>query len=187
MSNITLVRADALFAPMFLFEIAEAETLNRQLLEELMAMRAQSPGVQRSNASVWHSKTDFFRRAEPGRAALRAFIVEAIREATLKLLPGFDFNAHETQAHGWFNVNPHGASNKPHSHLGFTPSGTYWAKIPSNAPNSSGAFEFIDPRIYTNREPLDGATFQSHCHLAPKAGRLSVFPSYLRHSLYPNE
>jgi uncharacterized protein (TIGR02466 family) len=189
MSTITLVRSDALFAsPMFLFEIAEADALNKQLLEEVMAMRAQSPGVQKSNAAGWHSKTDFFQRAEPGCAALRAFMVEAIREATLKLSPRFDFNGHETQAHGWFNVNPRGASNKPHSHPGFALSGTYWVKIPPNAPNSSGAFEFIDPRIYTNQEPLDGAAcFSRTVTLRPKEGRLLIFPSYLQHSVYPNE
>jgi hypothetical protein len=44
MGNITLIRSEMLFpSPMFLFQIAEAEPVNRMLLEEVSAIRASTP------------------------------------------------------------------------------------------------------------------------------------------------
>jgi uncharacterized protein (TIGR02466 family) len=188
MGNITLIRSEMLFpSPMFLFQIAEAEPVNRMLLEEVSAIRAKSPGVNKSNKSGWHSETDFFRRTEPGCQALRAYVIEAVRHVISKLSPKFDFDSKMFQAEGWFNVNPRGAFNRPHGHPGFAVSGTYWVKIPSG-PAESGAFEFLDPRVNANAMVIEGAAcFQRSLTLQPKAGWMMIFPSYLNHWVYPNE
>ncbi len=188
MSKIAFSRMDAMFySPLFLFEIADCEGLNRQILEETAAMRAESPGVMASNRGGWQSKKDFFSRPEPGCTALRKHIVEAIRMTVLRLAPKFDFNAVHLHFDGWINVNPPGAFNAPHTHSGSNSrlSGTYYVNIPPNSPPQSGLFQFLDPRPYPAR--IDGAAcFEDRFNIRPKTGMLMIFPSFLYHWVYPN-
>jgi uncharacterized protein (TIGR02466 family) len=191
MGKITLVRSELLFpSPLFVFQIEDAENLNARLLEEITAMRASSPGVQKSNRSGWHSREDFFARVEAGCQLLRAHVIDAARQSISRLAEKFDFEANQLQGQGWFNVNPRGGFNRPHGHPGFTISGTYWVRVPpaSSASSESGAFEFLDPRINGNSLIIEGApTFQRSVMIQPKAGWLIVFPSYMEHWVYPNQ
>jgi uncharacterized protein (TIGR02466 family) len=194
MSKVKLARLDALFySPMLTFQISDCEALNRQLLAETDAMRAGSPGVAKSNRKGWHSEDDFFIRTEPGCTALRNHIMEAVGETTKRLSPNFDFKSNKLQMVGWINVNPSGAFNAPHTHPGFELSGTYYVRIPprsvSIAPDAlSGAFEFLDPRANAASLSIEGARcFDPRVIVKPKAGMLMIFPSYLRHWVYPNE
>jgi uncharacterized protein (TIGR02466 family) len=194
MSNVKLTRVDALFySPLLMFQISDCEALNRQLLAETDAMRAGSPGVTKSNRKGWHSEVDFFLRTEPGCTALRNSIVEAVREATKRLSPNFDFKSNDLQMEGWINVNPLGAFNAPHTHPEFALSGTYYVSIPPDPiiiePEArSGAFEFLDPRANAASLLIEGAAcFNQGVIVKPKAGMLMIFPSYLRHWVYPNE
>ena len=94
---------------------------------------------------------------------------------------------------GWINVNPPGAFNAPHTHPSFALSGTYYVSIPpdsvSIAPDAkSGTFEFIDPRVNAGSLSIEGATcFDPGVTVKPKDGLMIIFPSYLRHWVYPNE
>jgi uncharacterized protein (TIGR02466 family) len=192
MSKVTLTRVEALFySPLIFFQISDCEALNRQLLEETDAMRSGSSGVTKSNKKGWHSEADFFRRTEPGCTALRNHIVEAVLEVTKRLSPNFDFKSNELQMEGWINVNPPGAFNAPHTHPSFALSGTYYVKIPSEsiAPDAnSGVFEFLDPRVNAASLSIEGATcFDPGVTVKPKDGLMIIFPSYLRHWVYPNE
>jgi uncharacterized protein (TIGR02466 family) len=201
MSKVKLTSVEALFySPLLQFQISDCEALNRQLLEETDAIRARSSGVTKSNKKGWQSDADFFRRTEPGYTALRNHIVEAVLEATRRLSPNFDFKSNEPQMEGWINVNPPGAFNAPHTHPGSALSGTYYVSIPpdsvSIAPESpsiapdakSGTFEFIDPRVNAGSLSIEGATCFDHgVFVKPKDGLMIIFPSYLRHWVYPNE
>ena len=201
MSKVTLTRVEALFySPLIFFQISDCEALNRQLLEETDAMRTRSSGVTKSNKKGWQSDADFFRRTEPGCTALRNHIVEAVCEATKRLSPNFDFKSNELYMEGWINVNPPGAFNAPHTHPSFALSGTYYVSIPpesvSIAPDSasiapdarSGVFEFLDPRVNAASLSIEGATcFDPGVFVKPKEGLMIIFPSYLRHWVYPNE
>jgi uncharacterized protein (TIGR02466 family) len=201
MSKVTLTRVEALFySPLLVFQISDCEALNRQLLEEADAMRGGSSGVHKSNRKGWHSDPDFFHRTEPGCTTLRNHIVEAVLEATRRLSPNFDFKSNELEMEGWINVNPPGAFNAPHTHPSFAMSGTYYVSIPpdsvsiasesaSIAPDAkSGAFEFLDPRVNAAALHIEGAAcFDQGVTVKPKAGLLMIFPSYLRHWVYPNE
>lgn len=96
-------------------------------------MRAASPGLERSNQNGWHSTDDFFKRSEPGCMELRGHMLEAVRQATLRVAPEYDFSATGMQAEGWININQQGGYNTPHDHPGWVWSGcstTCWFPPP---------------------------------------------------------
>lgn len=193
MSNLQLQRFEPLFySPLLVFQLPETAAMNKRLLAEAAAMRAASPGMERSNQNGWHSDDDFFERTEPGCVELRGHMLEAVRQATLRVAPKYDFSTMGMQAEGWINVNEQGGYNTPHDHPGWVWSGCYYVKIPDaasgNGPERSGAIEFLDMRTNVRVLTVEDATcFMSKFTLQPSDGMLVLFPSYLRHWVYPNE
>jgi uncharacterized protein (TIGR02466 family) len=186
MSTIALTNVEPAFAsPMLMFQIADCDALNQQLIEEAQALRASSAGLTRSNREGWHSEDDFFGRTEPGCATLRTHIFAAVRETTRMLSPQFDFGSNRAVCQGWININPPGAFNAPHDHSGFALSGVYYVTVPPEG--CSGAIEFLDPRINANANSIEGAAcFNRKFVIKPQAGNLLMFPSYLTHWVQPN-
>lgn len=193
MSTIQLQRFEPLFySPLLVFQLPDAAAMNQRLLAEAAAMRAASPGMERSNQNGWHSDDDFFERTEPGCLELRGHMLEAVRQATLRVAPKYDFSAMGMQAEGWINVNEQGGYNTPHDHPGWVWSGCYYVQVPAIAPGDgserSGAIEFLDMRTNVRVLTVEDATcFMSKFTLRPSDGMLVLFPSYLRHWVYPNE
>ena len=189
MAKTTLHRLNLLFpSPLLTFQITGASELNRLLVAEIAAIRTQSPGIQRSNQNGWHSEDDFFTRPETGCRELRAAIFKSVQQATLKIAPSFDFKSVAIQAMGWINVSGNGAFNAPHDHPGWAWSGTYYVAVPSGPAERRGDIEFLDPRVNVRAITVDGADcFASQATLHPQPGMLLLFPSYLRHWVYPNQ
>ena len=183
-----LERVEALFpAPLAVFRLADVESLNARLLSEAMARRAAEPGLSRSNLHGWHSDDDFFVRTEPGGVELRPRIIDATTRITLQLSPRFDLTAYAVQAEGWINIGEHGALNSPHDHPGWVWSGCYYVQAPAGE-GGGGEIEFLDTRTNVRTLTIDGAAcFAGKYRLSPQTGQLLIFPSWLRHWVYPNE
>lgn len=176
------------FAPLAAFHLPDAAGLNTTLLAEAIAMRAASPGQQRSNQNGWHSNDDFFDRREPGCRALQGHMLDAVRQATPGIAPDFDFATQAAQFEGWVNINGRGGFNAPHDHPGWAWSGCYYVHVPEGETARSGCIEFIDSRTNLQVPTIkDAACFQSKYMVKPRAGMLLLFPSWLRHWVYPNE
>ena len=189
MSGILLDSYEPLFAsPLFRFVLPDAAPLNRLLLVEAKGMRAGDTGVRRSNRNAWHSRDDLFQQTGVGSVALRGQIVEAIRLATLSVSPDFEFSQWQLQMEGWINISGRGGFNAPHDHPAFAWSGVYYVTVPPPSKADSGAIEFLDPRTNTRVPTVQGAQcFLDTRKLQPQAGLMLLFPSYLRHWVYPNE
>lgn len=186
----SMLAAEPCFAsPIFTFEVADAEALNQALMRDIEAYRVASEGMNRSNQHGWHSPTDFFRRSEPSFQALAQQINSAVAMATRQVSPKLDLSQRLYKLQGWINVNPPGAYNTPHSHPDHEWSGSYYVKVPDVPPGSrSGGIEFLDPRGPVHQmEALGSGHFVPKIRKMPKAGTMLVFPSYLRHWVYPNE
>ena len=189
MSTLKLQGMQPLFySPLTVFELEDAAALNSQLLSEIATLKAQSPGMERSNWRGWHSDDDFFQRSEAGFQALRSHIVEATQLCTRNVSPNFEFPLYSIQAEGWINVLAQGGLNTPHDHPNWTWSGCYYVSVPEGDKELSGSIEFFDTRTNVRTLTVDGAAcFASKFVMKPKAGMLLMFPSYLRHWVYPNE
>jgi uncharacterized protein (TIGR02466 family) len=185
----TLDKIEPLFAsPLLQFTVPDAAALNGQLITEANARRAHGGGVTRSNRNGWHSADDFFTRTEPGCVALRAHIVSAVGIATFEVSPRFDQARWQMQLEGWINISGQGGYNAPHDHPAFAWSGVYYVAVPDVTLGDSGSIEFLDPRTNTRVPTVEGAAcFLDTRKLRPKPGLLIIFPSYLRHWVYPNE
>lgn len=189
MSSMTLQGIQPLFySPLSIFTLEDAGALNAELLDEINVMRSHSPGLDRSNWQGWHSNDDFFERSEPGCQVLRKHIVDAIQQCTSAVSPGFDFSLYDIQGEGWVNVLGRGGLNTPHDHPAWVWSGCYYVSVPDGDKELSGNIEFFDTRTNVRTLTVDGAAcFASKFQMKPKAGMLLMFPSYLRHWVYPNE
>jgi len=175
------------YSPLSLFEVDDAQPLNSRLLAEIADRKAASAGLARSNWNGWHSEDDFFLREEPGCELLRTHMLEAVRQCTLGVSPEFDFDRYAIQAEGWINVLGRGGLNTPHDHPAWVWSGCYYVSVPAGIEDLGGSIEFFDTRTNVRTLTVDGAAcFASKFVMKPKAGMLLMFPSYLRHWVYPN-
>jgi uncharacterized protein (TIGR02466 family) len=189
MSKLKLQGMQPLFySPLTVLELEDAEALNAQLLVETNVRQAGSTGVNRSNWNGWHSEDDFFERPEPGHQSLRAHILEAIQICTKNVSANFDFSRYGIQAEGWINVLGKGGLNTPHDHPAWVWSGCYYVSVPECDNELSGNIEFLDTRTNIRTLTVEGAAcFTSKFTMKPRNGMLLIFPSYLRHWVYPNE
>jgi uncharacterized protein (TIGR02466 family) len=179
---------EAFVTPIFTGRVRNAESLNPRLLEEIYAYKAASEkGMSRSNQNGWHSDTDLFKRQEPGFRELVQAIQGAFTAITRKIAPEFDLSEASWAVDGWVNVSHRGAYNTPHDHAGFMWSGVYYVRVPATSHARSGQIEFLDPRTSVAGGSLQSNYFIPKIRKVPQAGELYMFPSYLRHWVYPNE
>jgi len=188
-SEIKQIMNNMLFAsPVLGFAVPDAETLNAALLAASKARREAEPGIAVSNQLGWHSDYDLFTRPEQPFRVVAAHISAILLHVSRLSMPGFDQRLHDIQGQGWINVNGTGGFNTPHDHSGFHWSGCYYVSIPPAAQGRSGLIEFLDPRGATGMKGLEGGElFASKFQIRPVAGNAIVFPSYLRHWVYPNQ
>lgn len=170
------------------FDVTDHQELNPRVLEAVAAMRAADVGVTSSNKLGWHSQRDFFERNEP---ALRD-LSDRLKLATIAVIqrywPEYSPRTDRIAAEGWINVNPQNAFNAPHAHSGFHLSGCYYVRVPEPSADWSGALEFLSPLGATAAESEFGKKMlDMNISIAPQAGRVVLFPSYLRHWVLPNQ
>lgn len=174
--------------PVFRFHFPEYSDLNKALLDEGAAIRAESEGVKKSNRGGWHSEGNLFDRQTPCIKVLRALAKEAVESATRTSGAKADLSSLHLKIFGWMNASPGGGYNAPHTHPGAHWSGVYYVSQPEVEEGNSGMIEFLDPRTdLPNWRLLKAPSFKLKKKLRPMPGDIILFPSYLVHWVYPNE
>ena len=93
-----------------------------------------------------------------------------------------------TMVNAWININQKGNSNKEHAHPGCVLSGVYYVKTPEEC----GNIEFLHPGIDLMAFALSGVETNYNVYNSPKwwlpskANTLYIFPSWIKHSVQPN-
>ena len=157
--------------------------IKSNLEEYVIDMSKSDKGVQISNRGGWQSKPFF--QPEKEFELLWVEIEEKINmyNQTIELKNGVRISDM------WFNVNYKGSANRQHQHAGSVHSGVYYIKTPENCgricfthPSSSIAWSWGPPMIEKYN-----AFNTNMVTMNPEKNLLLVFPSWLDHSVDPNQ
>jgi len=183
-----------LFAtPVAIADLAGAAQLNAALRAVIAAQRARGDGTRHSNLGGWQSDWEMARWGGDAAATLLAVARNIANRSTSDR----EGNAVTIawKANIWANINRGGHGNEFHSHPGSYWSGVYYVDdggIPAD-PSLGGELEFMDPRgpapaMYAPHLAFatpGGLSVGSNETIAPKSGRLVMFPAWLLHQVRP--
>ena len=173
--------------PVFYYKLLNFEEHNKELEKYIYQLQKDDlKGVQKSNINGWHSKYfDLSKNDAPGqKLALNTqpYIMDVFKAY------GWEYNPQKIAFTGmWAVVNKKGNFNIEHTHPNSHLSAAYYVKVPKN----SGKFKITNPHMISRDrfpqrvKPTElnrlAATFEI------SEGDLIIFPSYLPHSVLPNE
>jgi uncharacterized protein (TIGR02466 family) len=177
----------AFATPLVIRRFPENGEFNRNLAEHILDWeRREGDSIERSNFGGWHSPDMIMQHDTPEITQLRDMVAQAIRDATLQ------FASEEPQTSdvwmmGWANVLREGSYNRLHNHHPAGWSAVYYVQVGESHldDNLSGVIEFIDPRPGVNAARLPGSPFDHKIRVAPEDGMMLLFPSWLKHIVYP--
>ena len=156
---------------------------NNFLANEIVNWSKQNKGVQKTNVNGWHSETNMHEipQFKPLVDELFKMTTEVFKEEWLDRQPRL--------GNMWANINYQGGYNKPHIHPNSLFSGVYYVHAQPN----SGKLVCNDPRpgiqtVMPIRKPGQPPKhLWREVHLDTVEGRIIMFPSWLWHSVEPNQ
>ena len=171
--------------PVIVDELDDAEALNRELEQAILAQQTRDEGVKLSNRGGWQSKRDFPRW---GGQAAAAVVNRAIAIANGHTVVGSG-RPPAWHVDSWANVSGSGNFNMPHVHGGSFWSAVYYVRA---GHGSGGELVLHDPRMPELRMHAPGVQFKGigpelKVPIQPKSGLMVLFPAWLWHSVEPWE
>ena len=165
----------------------EADGLNAQLRELILAKERDSAGENRSNVGGWHSVGDFDQWGGAPGQTLIGRIGELVNVATgryYKLYGGSE--PIRWRITTWANVSRRGDYNRGHVHPGCTWSGVYYVDAGDARVDDkdSGLLVLAHPVGAATMTFFPGLTPDYHA-FRPVSGLMVAFPSYLSHEVQP--
>ena len=166
--------------------LIHAEDVNldtNQLANDIVAWSKQDEGVKKTNVNGWHSQTNMHEMPQfkPLVDELFKMQQQIYKEEWLDRQPRL--------GNMWANINYKGGYNKPHIHPNSLFSGVYYVQAEPNC----GKIVLYDPRpgIQSNMPARINGQPPEHLwrevHLDARVNRIIMFPSWLWHSVEPNE
>ena len=173
--------------PIFQYKLDDFENYNKQLSKYIYDLQEKdTKGQKLSNVNGWHSPFfDLSSRDTIGHKFLmkiQPYIADVFKSY------GWVFNPQKTKCSGmWAIINKKGNFNTEHIHPNSNLSGAYYVKAPKNC----GNFKVINPHsISRDKFPLRENPNELNRLVAEhkvEEGDLLIFPSYLPHSVLPNQ
>ena len=156
---------------------------NNTLANHIINWSKQDQGVKKTNMNGWHSTTDMHTKQEYSQlvSELCKMQEEIYQEEWLDRRPKL--------GNMWANINYSGGYNRPHIHPNCLFSGVYYVK----GNKESGELVVNDPRpgiqtmMPTRKPGQPPKHLWREVHLETVEGRIIMFPSWLWHSVEPNE
>ena len=156
---------------------------NQLFANEIVEWSKRDPGVKKTNRNGWHSTTEMH------KIPVFKPLVDALFEMQFEIYKEECLDKEPVLGNMWANINPPGGYNAPHIHANSLFSGVYYIKAPAN----SGKLVCNDPRpgvqtvMPTRKKGQPPKHLWRDVHLEPKVNRIIMFPSWLWHSVEPNE
>ena len=155
---------------------------NKDLEKFALKLEKNFPSIVRSNHNGYHS--DYLDIHVPLIKKFYDAIKPAVYDYTKSLNIEKPYDLHFNKP--WFNVNRKGASNMAQNHPGNFLAATYYVKTPPRC----GDLCFISPRC-PNLFNIQYSTYtnenSSFWKVAPKEGKLIIFPADILHSVETNQ
>ena len=166
--------------------IPDADAMNQELRDLILAGEADHASLGRSNIGGWHSRADFLNRADPPVLALKVWLTWALRRM-IDATAGPNAFQGQLALSGWTAICRAGAYHAPHSHPDSAWSGVYYVDSGTDNPSQplSGVLEFLDPRSGVEAVTAPGDPYGEAFRVRPEAGLLVIFPSWLYHWVHP--
>jgi uncharacterized protein (TIGR02466 family) len=168
--------------PIYIADISHP-TLNQELERDIISWSNKDKGIKRSNIKAWHSHSNMHEKLEYMK------LVDVLYEHQRTIYDQEHLDSKPYLINMWANINPPGGMNKAHQHPNSLWSGVYYIKAPKNC----GHLKIEDPRLAAAMSmpkhksgKLPERLLREHGY-EPKDGRLIMFPSWLMHSVNPNE
>jgi len=179
--------------PVAVLPVPDHARINAALEPRIIAREKEVPSVHHSNWGGWQSPTDF-----PGWCGPEGQAVLEIAQNLARRLTA-DRHGHPLELkwrmNAWANVNRLGQGNEFHTHPGAYWSATYYVRDggAGTDPGVGGEFEMQDPRGVgpAMLAPMlafrtaGGQSVGASELIAPRAGNLVMFPSWLSHGVRP--
>jgi uncharacterized protein (TIGR02466 family) len=173
--------------PIWIFSFSRAEDINPVLANVILEMAQTYPSQGKSNVGGWRSRNDLFHWPVPEVQEIGAWILDCARQI-IELSVRPERYRGTLSAVGWASVCRTGNYNAPHLHPESAWSGVYY--IATGDPDAtmplSGSLELLDPRAAAGGAKIPGDPFGHPVHIAPQAGLLIFFPSWLTHWVHPH-
>jgi len=167
--------------PLWVFDLPEAEArrINAEIIGRLDRIASPRPAPE-DDLSL---QTDHDFHRHPEFAGLQRYVMKAV-EGALSVL---HVKAEGAEITGCcVNVSPPGIRHHEHTHPNNYLSGVYYLRIPPGG----DSINFHDPRPQAHVLSLPAAKgtpfTMSLMTVAAQAGRMILFPAWLRHSVEPN-
>lgn len=166
-------------------EVNEFNNIKTELIYWINKYQKDNQSISRSNIGGWHSVSNILE--DPNFKKYSDIIEEEVKFCLENILDDYSFEISES----WINVNGKGHFNLTHTHPDSDLSAVLW--ISTNG-EKSGKLEFENPHNFEQNKLLtklkekirnDLNINKSHWFF-PIDGLLLIFPSNLRHMVFPN-
>lgn len=159
------------------------QNLNDDLEKNILAWANKDKGITRTNINGWHSTPDMYEKEEYKE------LVNLLYRAQMTIYQQEHLDSEAVLGGMWANINPPGGMNRAHVHPNSLWSGVYYVKASKN----SGMLRIDDPRSVSAmsrprmKEGVPPSRLWRELSYEPVPGKLIMFPSWLSHSVDPNE
>ena len=166
-------------------EMTEFNNIKDELIKWIIDYQKENTSINRSNIGGWHSISNIFEVDDFKKYS--CLIKKEVDHCLTNVLDNFSFEITES----WININGKGNFNLTHTHPESDFSAVLWVLTLGE---KSGRLEFENPHTFEQSRVLtklkqkikkDFNCDKSHWFV-PNDGVLLMFPSNLRHMVFPN-
>ena len=170
--------------PVWASKISNHQIINKEILSYILDLQKKdSEGIKKSNFNGWHSHDFNLNEDAPKNftQAIKLNINQALKDMN------WDLEKQEVKITSmWAIINEKGAFNQRHHHGNSDLSAAYYVIAEKNC----GDIVFYDPRpapVYRHPVAKSPNILNASVNsVQPEEGLLVLFPSYLEHSVNPN-
>jgi uncharacterized protein (TIGR02466 family) len=177
----------AFLTPIWTFSFPRADDVNPSLRKVILEAAGSYPSQGRSNVGGWRSRNDLFHWEAPEVKDIGAWIMDCVRRIVEATAAPERFRG-TISVVGWASVCRTGNYNAPHVHPDSAWSGVYYVDTgdPDETMPLGSCLELLDPRSAAGGVNTPGDPFGHPVQISPRAGQLTVFPSWLTHWVHPH-